>query len=202
MLGAALEIDYVPASHLKPAGYNPRRMPEDQRRLLRKGFEEFGIVDPIIANRTTGNVVGGHQRLDLALEMGIKLVPVIWVELDEVKEKALNLALNKISGEWDQVKLRQVIEDITFADIDAELSGFAQSETDEILAWKPTDEEPLEEEVPPEPPKPNLRYGLVFDDEQQHDAWVAFLAHIKDRYPEFETVGSRLERFIHDQRIK
>ena len=58
-------------------------------------------MEPIIWNKTTGNVVGGHQRLKVLTALGYKEIDCVVVDLDEQREKALNVALNKISGEFD-----------------------------------------------------------------------------------------------------
>ena len=73
-------------------------------------------VEPVIWNKTTGRVVGGHQRLKVLQDMGITEVDCVVVELSEEKEKALNIALNKISGEWDKEKLALLITDLQGAD--------------------------------------------------------------------------------------
>jgi ParB-like chromosome segregation protein Spo0J len=65
-------------------------------------MKEFGVVDPVIANRD-GTVIGGHQRIRAAERLGLPELPVIYVELPKDKGKALNLALNWISGEWDEI---------------------------------------------------------------------------------------------------
>src|SRR5699024_6936641 len=96
-----MEIRKMHIMDLIPAEYNPRKelkpgMPEYEK--LRKSIKEFGYVDPVIWNERTGKVVGGHQRLNVMKELGYKEVNVSVVDLDEQKEKALNIALNKISG--------------------------------------------------------------------------------------------------------
>lgn len=144
MAGIPIEIDYVPISQLKAAPYNPRKMPDDQMRLLMKGIEEFGVVDPIIVNRRTGLIVGGHQRAEAAARLNMKTVPVVYVDLDHQRERALNLALNKISGEWDRGKLKDLLEELDVGELDLELSGFVETELEELMTAAPP-----EEPVPP-----------------------------------------------------
>lgn len=132
-----MEIRTIKASQIKPAAYNPRRElqpgdPEYER--LRRSMDEFGYVDPIIWNETTGNVVGGHQRLNMLLADGVEDIDVSVVHLTLEKEKALNNALNKISGEWDDEKLAALLNELSEADdIDETLSGFDDEEIAELL---------------------------------------------------------------------
>jgi DNA modification methylase len=93
-----------------------------------QSIERFGFVDPVIVNDRTGILVGGHQRLKAAKKLGLKDVPVVAVNLDEAEEKALNVALNKISGEWDLDLLRGVLEDVQAAGLDLSLTGFTDDE--------------------------------------------------------------------------
>jgi ParB-like chromosome segregation protein Spo0J len=101
-------IETKRTADLIPADYNPRKdlKPGDvEYEKLKRSIEQFGYVEPVIWNKTTGFVVGGHQRLKVLLDMGITEVECVVVEMDAEKEKALNIALNKISGEWDKDKL-------------------------------------------------------------------------------------------------
>lgn len=87
-------------------------------------------MDPVIWNERTGHVVGGHQRLEVMKEMGATEVEVSVVDLPEDKEKALNVALNKISGEWDQDKLVDLLHEL--GDM-VELTGFDAEELDKLF---------------------------------------------------------------------
>lgn len=87
-------------------------------------------MDPVIWNERTGHIVGGHQRLEVMKEMGTTEVEVSVVDLPEDKEKALNVALNKISGEWDQDKLVELLHEL--GDM-VELTGFDAEELDKLF---------------------------------------------------------------------
>jgi len=100
---------------------------------LKHSLEEFGYVEPVIWNKTTSYVVGGHQRLKVLLDMGITEVECVVVEMDAEKEKALNVALNKISGDWDKDKLALLIADLQGADFDVSLTGFDPGEIDDLF---------------------------------------------------------------------
>ena len=129
-------IERKHTADLIPADYNPRKdlKPGDaEYEKLKRSIEQFGYVEPVIWNKATGFVVGGHQRLKVLLDMGITEVECVVVEMDAEKEKALNIALNKISGEWDKDKLALLIADLQGADFDVSLTGFEPVEIDSLF---------------------------------------------------------------------
>lgn len=129
-------IEKIEVKKLIPADYNPRKdlQPGDSEyEKIKRSLEEFGYVDPVIWNKTTGRVVGGHQRLKVLASMGRTEVECVVVELNEEKEKALNVALNKISGDWDKEKLAVLMTDLDAADFDVSLTGFDAAEIDDLF---------------------------------------------------------------------
>ncbi len=121
---------------ITPAPYNPRRdlRPGDpDYELLKKGITEFGCVEPLVWNKRTGRLVGGHQRLKVLRDLGVEFVEVSVVDLDEPREAALNIALNKISGTWDYNKLRDVISELDVGAIDIELTGWRAPELEDLF---------------------------------------------------------------------
>lgn len=131
-----MTIETIKVERLLPADYNPRKdlKPGDaEYEKLKRSIEQFGYVEPVIWNKTTGRVVGGHQRLKVLLDMGITEVECVVVEMDEEKEKALNIALNKISGEWDKDKLALLISDLQGTDFDVSITGFEPAEIDALF---------------------------------------------------------------------
>lgn len=129
-------IERKNTADLLPADYNPRKdlKPGDaEYEKLKRSIEQFGYVEPVIWNKTTGRVVGGHQRLKVLIDMGITEVECVVVEMDESKEKALNVALNKISGDWDKDKLALLIADLQGEDFDVSLTGFEPAEIDALF---------------------------------------------------------------------
>lgn len=131
-----MQIEKKKVTDLIPADYNPRKdlKPGDKEyEKLKRSITEFGYVDPLIWNKRTGRLVGGHQRLKVLEDMGEAQVDVVVVDLDEEKEKALNVALNKISGEWDKDKLALLITDLQGSDLDVSLTGFDQEELDDLF---------------------------------------------------------------------
>ncbi|WET88682.1 site-specific DNA-methyltransferase [Ligilactobacillus murinus] len=129
-------IEKKNTAELLPADYNPRKdlKPGDKEyEKLKRSIEQFGYVEPVIWNKTTGRVVGGHQRLKVLIDMGMTEVDCVVVELSEEKEKALNVALNKISGEWDNDKLALLIADLQGTDFDVSLTGFEPAELESLF---------------------------------------------------------------------
>lgn len=130
-----MNIQLIEIERLKPAEYNPRKdlKPEDEEyQKIKRSFIEFGYVAPIIVNSDM-TVIGGHQRLKVLQELGYKEVECNIVELDKNKEKALNIALNKITGEWDNDKLEVLLADLRETEIDMDITGFSFDEVDSIL---------------------------------------------------------------------
>lgn len=131
-------VKQVPISKINPATYNPRKdlKPEDAeyQRLL-KSIAEFGCVEPLVWNRRTETLVGGHQRFKILVARGATLVDVSVVDLSIEREKALNLALNKIHGEWDERKLALLLEELTASPtFDIEVTGFDVAEIGTLVA--------------------------------------------------------------------
>ena len=125
----------IKVTELNAAQYNPRialepGMPEWEK--LKTSIEQFGNVEPVVWNRRTGNVVGGHQRLAVLKSMGYESVPCSVVDLDEKEEKLLNIALNKINGQWDYDKLEEILSGFDYEVATA--SGFSAEEIAVILA--------------------------------------------------------------------
>src|SRR5438093_543504 len=108
--------------------YNPRRISDHDLEALRRSLKFFGTVEPVIVNRRSGHIVGGHQRVKAALEEDIEELPVVYVDLDDPSEKQLNLALNKIGGEWDSEKLEVLLAELKAGGADLELTGFTDDE--------------------------------------------------------------------------
>lgn len=121
-----MKFTKVKISDISPAEYNPRRAlkPSDREyQQIKKSIETFGYVDPILIN-ADGTIIGGHQRFTVLKDLGYTEVEVIRVDVDKEKEKALNLALNKISGKWDNKKLDALIKDLGKKNYDLTLTGF------------------------------------------------------------------------------
>lgn len=127
-------IETVPSDTLKIDPANPRRISEEELEALTRSIDEFGLVDPLIVRRENRMVVGGHQRLLAARRLGLHTVPVVFLDLDKDRARLLNLALNKIGGEFDTELLGRLLADLADAsDLDLTLSGFGPGEIDSLL---------------------------------------------------------------------
>ena len=130
-----MNIQKIKIDKLIPATYNPRKnlKPSDAEYVkIKNSIEKFGFVSPLVINKDM-TVIGGHQRLKVLKEMGIVEVECIIVDLDKTNEKALNIALNKIQGDWDEEKLEALLQELKLEDFDTNLTGFDFDEVDEIL---------------------------------------------------------------------
>ena len=132
-----MEIVKMKLSELNPAAYNPRKSlkPGDPvYEKLKTSIRSFGNVEPIVWNRRTGNVVGGHQRLRVLLDLGVAESEVSVVDLTDTDEKRLNIALNKITGEWDDEKLATLLSEIISSGADVYPTGFDDQELATLFA--------------------------------------------------------------------
>lgn len=130
-----MDIQKIPVDQIRHAGYNPRKnlKPGDaEYEKLKRSIEEFGYVEPIIWNRQTGNIVGGHQRAKVLVQLGAREIDCVVVDLGPEQEKALNVALNKVSGEWDIPLLTDLLKDLDAGGFDLSLTGFDQTELEKM----------------------------------------------------------------------
>jgi DNA modification methylase len=132
-----MEICKIPVSKINPAPYNPRldlKPGDKEYEKLKDSIASFGYVEPLVWNKRTKTLVSGHQRLKILIEQGEEEVEVSVVDLPVKKEKALNLVLNKVRGEWDQDKLAVLLEELQKTpDFEIGLTGFDASEISQIL---------------------------------------------------------------------
>ncbi len=108
------------------ADYNPRKKlsPIDKEyQEIKRSIEQFGYVQPLIVNYDK-TIIGGHQRLTVLKDLGYKEIDVILIDVDKTQEKALNVALNKITGRWDSKLLKGLLNDLNANKFDLSLTGF------------------------------------------------------------------------------
>ncbi|KKW30104.1 MAG: hypothetical protein UY72_C0022G0003 [Candidatus Uhrbacteria bacterium GW2011_GWD2_52_7] len=123
---STIKVVYVPAETLKPADFNPRKHDPVAAEKLKDSIRRFGLVDPILVNsapKRKGVIIGGHFRWKVAKELGIKQVPVVFLNIPSLeREKELNLRLNRNTGEWDWDLLKgfdiDLLLDVGFDDVD------------------------------------------------------------------------------------
>lgn len=145
--------------------YNPRKKlkPEDKEyKKIKKSIEEFGYTDLVIINKDN-TIISGNQRTQVLMDMGYKKIKVVQIDIDKTKEKALNIALNKITGEWDYALLGDLLLDLDTQNYDLEITGFDLDEIEDILAPIGEEKEVIEDDfdcTPPEEPK--AKYGDIY----------------------------------------
>ncbi|MGY6262824.1 hypothetical protein ACW73Q_02845 [Faecalibacterium duncaniae] len=172
-----MEFEVKRIADMNRAAYNPRvdLRPEDEEyQAIERSLKRHGLVQPIVWNRRTNTVVSGHQRLTVLEAQGETEVTVSVVDLDDIQEKELNVALNKITGEWDDDKLSVILNELgeeatdtgfTLPEIDV-LRDELKSYFDDVTA--PDEEEPTED------PEESFLLSLTFDaaDEKPLKAYI------------------------------
>lgn len=146
-----MENKKIKITDIVPARYNPRKISNEEYNKLSNSINEFGLVDPIIINLNNNHIIGGHQRYDVLLDEHIagnedyeeltliERGDIGWVfpnEQLEVKdlnhEKTLNIALNRITGFWDNEKLSDIMNELSIENVDLQLTGFDKNELKDI----------------------------------------------------------------------
>lgn len=145
-----MKVESVSITKLSPDKGNPRVMRRHEAAALKASLAEWGAVEPAVVNRD-GTIIGGHQRVAAAKELGWSEFPVVYVDLPKAKARLLNLALNRIDGAWDEDKLGTLLAELNSGpDVaDLLLSGFDQAELTSILDSGERPEPP----APTDPPK-------------------------------------------------
>lgn len=157
-----MEFKSININELKPAKYNPRLdlKPGDKEfEKIRKSIEEFGYVDPVIINKD-GTIVGGHQRYKVLKDMGYTEIQCIVIDVDKEKEKALNIALNKISGDWDKDKLKVLLSELQGVGL-AEITGFDLAELGMLGVQEEVIEDDFDIDKVLEEEKANIQFGDI-----------------------------------------
>jgi len=130
-----MEFKKLKITELVPASYNPRKklkLGDPEFEKIKNSIIEFGYVDPVIVNRDL-TVIGGHQRLSVLKELGHEQIDCVVIDIDKTREKALNLALNKISGEWNKELLADLIKELQGLDYDTGFTGFDPPEIEQLF---------------------------------------------------------------------
>ena len=129
-----IQIEQVSIGDLRLDPANPRHISDQELEALTRSIREFGLVDPIIVRKEGRTVIGGHQRLLAARRLGYQTVPVVFVGLSLEQARLLNIALNKISGSFDQELLARLLSEMNeVPELDLTLSGFGDDELKELL---------------------------------------------------------------------
>lgn len=139
-----LTIELVAIDLLKFDDKNPRKISQFDFEALQRSIDEFGFVQAVVVNKRNNVIIAGHQRARAAREIGLIEVPVTWVDVDEPRQHALNIALNKIGGEFDNDMLAELLQEMD--DDLITLTGFDEDWPD-LLQPAPLDFEPEEKEA-------------------------------------------------------
>lgn len=129
-----METRKMKLADIKPADYNPRvtlKPGDTEYEALKGSLDRFGLVEPLVWNERTGNLVSGHQRLNILLANGETEAEVVVIDADEEDEKLANVAINKIEGDWDYEKLKELFEEIE--DEDIKFTGFTEEELNNLF---------------------------------------------------------------------
>lgn len=126
-------VEQVAIKDLKAAKYNPRKITKKEIEKLKHSINEYGMIQNIVIN-ADGTIIGGHQRIQACAELGIKEVPAIRLNLSEEKEKALNIALNKIGGTFDEQVLAELLRELDETS-QSLVTGYDQDELARLF-WK------------------------------------------------------------------
>lgn len=172
-------IEKVKIEKIKCAEYNPRKdLQETDKKYneIKNSLSTFGMLEPIIWNKRTGNIIGGHQRFKILKMQGATEIECSVVDFDLEKEKACNIALNNVSGEWDNDKLDQLLFDLQYSDY--LMSDFG-------IDLKDFENVELPEEENPEEEKNEYIIRITFDD-----------------YKDFEKIEERLKSLLDEVNVK
>ena len=197
-------------SELNRAAYNPRvelKQGDAVYEQLKRSINEFGYVEPIVWNKTTGNIVGGHQRLTVLEDMGYDEVDVVVIEVDELKEKTLNLALNKVKGEWDFGSLSDLLQEMQDVDYDFTVTGFTEREVASLIGEAAgefeieNNEEEAEAEEAEEPDEVKVRIAF-FNFTLKRYEWENIIGQIRyDVGFEKENIINELKRRLFESAV-
>lgn len=188
-------IKKIKVSEIKGADYNPRKISNEALGRLTKSLAELGDLQPITVNVRTGNtIIGGHQRFKIYQAMGREEIDVWLVDLSEEKEKAANLALNNLAGEFDTEALKNLIEEIDNSDLDLQVTGFSDDYIKNLMSATIPDG-PLS--LDPEssqsgsvetassdyiPPASSIRMVPIYLTNEEHDAFLEKVRKISDAW--------------------
>jgi ParB-like chromosome segregation protein Spo0J len=132
-----MEYKNIKIKDVKVAGYNPRKISSDEMEKLKSSLQEFGCVRPLVINKKTGNLVAGHQMLEAAKQLGWKELPYIEIDLEIKNEKALNVAMNKLSGEWNYELLGPLLSELNEGKM-LDLTGFDSADLELMEGFSDT----------------------------------------------------------------
>jgi hypothetical protein len=187
---------------------NWRKHSEFQRKALRGAIGDVGFIRSVTVNRRTNRIIDGHLRVDLALADGVPTIAVEYVDLDEAEEAETLATLDPLASlaGTDPVQFDCLLREVHTgsAEIQELLDGLAKDaglyETGGPDATEDDEEEEPSHSEPEEPPPTHavIQYTIIFDTKDQQERWYLFLKALRERYPNAETIGQRLDHFVQD----
>lgn len=184
------EFEWVPIEQLEPAEYNPRSWRPGPLAKLKRSIQQFGQLDPIVANRFNNRIIGGHMRYKAYSDLGYEKVAVRWANIeDEDEEKAANVALNnaELAGEWDNAKLAELLGSIEDKTTQL-LTGFDKTQIDSMIA------KASQEKIAP-------TYPLAAKMLEHYDYAVIFVTNESDWLNLLTMLGLETERSYKKEKI-
>lgn len=142
-----IQIEDLPIGDILSPAYNPRIDVEQgskEYEEIKRSFEQYGMVEPLVVNRRSMNCVGGNQRLAVLRDMGEETAPCVIVDVEDGQEKKLNLSLNRITGRWDTDLLTDLLND---EDVTAFETGFTEDEAAVYRMLNGKEQEPAKTET-------------------------------------------------------
>lgn len=181
----------VLTEELQPHPDNPRKGNVD---AIAESIRVNGFYGAIVAQQSTGYILVGNHRWQAAQAVGLKKVPVIYVDVDDTQARKILLADNKTAdiSVYDDTALAAILSDLS-EQLDG--TGWTNDELDDLLAKVAMEAD----DTPPERKglgNPIVQYAIVFDSEEQQQKWYAFLRWLKTQYPDAETNAARLTSFL------
>ena len=199
---------FVPFEQINPANYNPRTITPRQLEALKEGIRAYGLVEPLVLQKRGMTIIGGHQRYravrEVCIEAGLEvpLLPCIVLDVGDREAKRLNIALNRVSGDWDERLLGELLSDIhTHAPIVAEdvlILGFEEpaeigsligGDVGISMGYEPKGTGPLSTTRTPS-------LSLDFASKEERDAVKALIASKAPKKGKEEPSGSTLARML------
>lgn len=167
-----MNIKRIRLDDIKPASYNPRKQlkpGEKEYEALKASISRWSLVEPLVVNLRTGNLVGGHQRYNVLRDLGYTEAEAVVVDFDDKQEKLLNVALNRIEGQWDYEKLQDLFRDFGAEDIFA--TGYTDGEL-KILFGDMEDEDAAD--IYRDDPEPRISKPHDPDEEEGFEIYLSF----------------------------
>jgi len=159
-----VKIDTVKIGRINAAPYNPRidlKPSDPEYQAIARSLDDFGLVEPLVWNKRTGHLVGGHQRFKILKAKGNKALTVSIVDLPIAEERILNVTLNKASGRWSYPTLKELLTKIADGG-DATRTGFTADEIAEMLN-SASDKGKNEDHAPEPPRRPVSKAGDIWE---------------------------------------